>query len=407
MVEVLFQKSLHKQCWLLLDKAQRIANNHELFLAQMEINSWRLKLQNIVGDPVSTQQVIAEQRQTNQNLARQWENNWEYDALATALDAQTRLHGYHAVFPDHPLLENITAAQSNTARMKFYRLHASRLMQQHRYAEALKHLAGIVSTFEEAKEIPISQQKNYFSAFCNYIYGCRLANEYQLAMAIAQRLRNRRSMLQGEKPSRTTANNFLACMNAQLDLAKEIGDLGLLTELPQADSALKKYFPNIRAMHRLAYLYLSGQMHFISENYREAIRRFYLLSLQPEGKVRSDLLRFSRLLLLLSHYKMGNLDTLATELRSANRFFKQQATTYQMEKEMLRFLKVGLKKIPGTPTWQQNLDNLITKCETLKQDQQEGRVRYYFDFVAFIKSERTGTPLQQTLRQQHAATTSS
>ncbi len=238
----------------------------------------------------------------------------------------------------------------------------------------------------------------YLSTLRNIMILCRYAGEFQLASIYGEQLNNKAPALIGKKYGHTNINQHLANTNARLDLFKDLG------ELDKAQLLIKEIAPfidsfsgSILPLHLMAYHYLKGVCHFLAGEFSSAIKAFYWISLAPEGKVRSDLQGFARLLVMLSHFELSQLDTLEQEWQTHRRYFSQVSSSYQLTGVVMGLLKILYRVPQKSKAWQEAVQDACQKMQALAEDNTQKKAFYYFNFLAWGKSQLKGEPMRDDL----------
>ena len=105
-----------------------------------------------------------------------------------------------------------------------------------------------------------------------------------------------------------------------------------------------------------------------------------------ESDLREDIHGFARILILISHYELENIELIQYYVRSTYRFLSKKHDLHQFQKLILNFLK-GLDP-------QLSQDDVIKRFKTLKKkmlilqnNPYENRAFVYFDIVIWLDSK--------------------
>jgi tetratricopeptide (TPR) repeat protein len=111
---------------------------------------------------------------------------------------------------------------------------------------------------------------------------------------------------------------------------------------------------------------------------------------------REDIQCFARILSLIAHYELGNLQLLEYQIKSVYRFLLQMQDMHEVQKEVFKFLR-------RTPTMQSKVlfsefRSLHKKLVALQSDPFERRPFMYLDIISWLESKMQNVPIQQVIR---------
>lgn len=109
----------------------------------------------------------------------------------------------------------------------------------------------------------------------------------------------------------------------------------------------------------------------------------------------------TRLIRLLVFYELGHFDLLENNIRSTQRYIAKQASQYQIDQLLLKFIR----KIASSTDKQERLGNLKqTRMELIKlsKDKAESRTLYFFDFISWIESKLEQKSFTEIVKQKNA-----
>lgn len=170
---------------------------------------------------------------------------------------------------------------------------------------------------------------------------------------------------------------------------------GLLL-VPIIDKKLKEYAQYID-MHRvLVFYYKLASLYFGSGKNEEAI--FYLNKIinLKVGQLRTDIQCFARLLHLIAHYELGNMDLVEYLIKSVYRFLSKMENLDAVLLEIFLFLRKSLSSRP------QDLKKaFIVLRENLQKttnDKYNRRSFQYLDILSWLQSKIDNEPVQNVIR---------
>jgi tetratricopeptide (TPR) repeat protein len=153
--------------------------------------------------------------------------------------------------------------------------------------------------------------------------------------------------------------------------------------------------------HRILVLnYKIAILHFGSGDYDTCID--YLQRIINENTdLRDDLQSYARLVHLLAHYELGNIDIIESLARSVYRFMAKKENLTVIEEEMLKFLRqsfdVSGKKIKP------ELEKLLNKVKHLEKNRFETRAFAYLDIISWLESKVYDKPMSTIIYDKYKA----
>ncbi|MEO9952679.1 hypothetical protein [Nonlabens sp.] len=151
--------------------------------------------------------------------------------------------------------------------------------------------------------------------------------------------------------------------------------------------------------HQMVFYYKFASMHFGAGNYSETI--FYLDKIinNKTLTMREDLLCFSRILSLIAHYEAGQDEHLETYLRSVYKFLIKMNDLYEVQKEMIKFIR-GLQDIYPHDL-KKAFQDLLLKLKNYENHPYERRAFLYLDVISWLESKVLNVPIDQVVRDKY------
>ncbi|MEO8774199.1 MAG: hypothetical protein ABI295_04205 [Xanthomarina sp.] len=174
-----------------------------------------------------------------------------------------------------------------------------------------------------------------------------------------------------------------------------------LNLIPRIENKLKKYSNRLDEHHKMIFYYKFASMQFGAGNNKACI--FYLEKIisNKSLSMREDLQVFARVLNLVAHYEAGLDYHMESILRSTYKFLLKINELYEVQKEMIKFIK-GLQDI-----YPHDLkDAFIALHKTLKTYEDhpyERRAFLYLDIISWLESKIENKPVGQVIRDKYLA----
>jgi hypothetical protein len=172
-----------------------------------------------------------------------------------------------------------------------------------------------------------------------------------------------------------------------------------LTLIPKIEAELQQFKNRIDEHHIMTFYYKFACLHFGAGNNKECI--FYLEKIISNKTLtmREDLLCFSRVLNLVSHYEAGLDYHLESLLKSTYKFLIKMNDLHEVQKEMIKFIK-GLQDIYPHEL-KQAFKDLLEKLKQYEDHPYERRAFLYLDIISWLESKIENKPVGEIIRNKY------
>ena len=160
---------------------------------------------------------------------------------------------------------------------------------------------------------------------------------------------------------------------------------------------LKDFKNRLDDHHIMVFYYKIACLYFGMSNYKKCIEFLDKIILNKSLKMREDLMCFSRVLSLVSHYEAGIDYHLEKQLKETYRFLIKMNDLHAIQKEMIKFLKNLGDIYPH-----QIKDEFKKLHKTLKQYEDhpyEKRAFLYLDILSWLESNIQGRPVGDIIKE--------
>ena len=186
-----------------------------------------------------------------------------------------------------------------------------------------------------------------------------------------------------------------------------IHQLTMYSDTGQYDKGLKLITEisgelNVAFLHKAREMeihYVISLIYFGVGRYRDARNYLNKIINDSINDLRSDINCFARIINLIVHYELGNLDLLEYIVKSTYRFLYKRNRLYKVETTIVDFIR---RKIPSIFTDQERIEafqELKTELEEITKDPFEKIAIEYFDFISWIKSKIENRPFAQIVQE--------
>lgn len=386
-VVVLFEKRHYSQCGKLLQKAERVAAKYELYRIWLEIIVWQKKIM-LTTQQVSRQETIRISRHEKKaveiinNNHVLWESYADMMILALQIgsphNAGERSRAEKLISGIHTL--SYKNALSSEAKTMYYltKEGAAYLKQDWNgmYRWLKQHL-GFMNTAD--KQHPQEKFRIYAGALYGITEVCIKLRKYQEAFAYIRMLRSKSAYTH----YRILFRSYSLELTLYTDMVEPQKAIPLILEI---EKGLKRFGhelrkPDIMSLyHQLFYIY------FLMRDYARALHWLNKILDDKEISVREDIHCIARILNLILHFDLGNMELLPYTIRSSERFLSKRNHLHDMEKLMIRYFRKLFKTVN-----RETQTELFTKLEkellASVSESQFQTAHEYFDFTSWIESK--------------------
>ncbi|MHA7060075.1 hypothetical protein ACWGOQ_0022800 [Aquimarina sp. M1] len=162
-------------------------------------------------------------------------------------------------------------------------------------------------------------------------------------------------------------------------------------------TGIEEYKNRLDDHHIMVLYYKVGCLYFGMANHRKCIEYLSKIINNKSLKMREDLMCFARVLSLVAHYEAGMDYHLETQLKETYRFLIKMDDLYEVQKEMIKFLKNLGDIFPH-----QIKDEFRKLHKTLKQYENhpyEKRAFLYLDILSWLESNIEGRPVADIIKE--------
>jgi len=171
-----------------------------------------------------------------------------------------------------------------------------------------------------------------------------------------------------------------------------------LADIPFIETKLQEYELYLDRHRVLVFYYKIASLYFGSGNHEKSIDYLNkIINLKVD--LRTDLQCYARLLHLIAHYELGNLDILDYLLKSVYRFMYKMETLSTVEEAIFTFVKNTLRLTDREI--KTAFKNLLAQLKELENERFETRAFMYLDIISWLESKINGIPVQTVVQQKY------
>ena len=346
----LYDKRLYGQCIKLLDKAKKLAYQHERYYCIIEV----LGLMKRISMERSSKDLIANIKNINDELVyvmgiygNYLEFSYRQDQLFTLLRSKYSLRDAEQLaeadkIVSHVLFSDINHALSFSARNAYYFALGLYNQLKGNVAETNNCYKKIVELWESEPERIKEDTFRYKVALSNYLNTCQQTRQYSEFPKAIAKIRAIPSKSADEE-AEVFQNIYYLELIYNMSLNRFDDAIALV---PDIETGLKKYKSKVNKARELAFCYNVSMLYFVCGEAKKALDWTNKIINTDKTESRQDIQDFARVFQLVLHYELGNSDLLEYLLRSTLRYFQKNTTEFYFEIFVINKLR---KLISGNP----------------------------------------------------------
>ncbi|NND61692.1 MAG: hypothetical protein HKN48_00710 [Flavobacteriaceae bacterium] len=169
-----------------------------------------------------------------------------------------------------------------------------------------------------------------------------------------------------------------------------------LSIIPEVHAGIKENAGTIDEHHIMMFYYKIACLYFGCGRNKECIEYLDKIISNKSLQMREDLMCFSRILNLVAHYEAGEDYHLDRLIRSTYKFLIKMEDLYQVQKEMIKFLRNLGDIYPHE--LKSEFQKLHDRLLPLEEDPYERRSFLYLDILTWLESHITGRSIPEIIR---------
>jgi len=408
-IEILYRKTLYEECEKFLQRAKKLAIEHEKFYYHFElIGIEKMLLEEAFEDGKfsrSLDDLIEEEQQVIAKLR----NLAEYHVLYSKVNFAFRSEGYSRELKSRKIIEEVsenhlikaknTALSKTAATICFYTqgfCHS---------ANNEKDLSFIA--FQKVKQIlddnPVLKRdliKRYVRTIYNLIKIHIDRKEFRSAFKLIKSLRE---YAENDKQTSIDIQTriFRASYMAELNIFDKLG------EYEEGEKTIKKiedklsFFENKFNKELLITFYLKFSVIYIGVgDYNRSLFWINKILNDNEKLLRQDLYAYARLINLIVHYELQNFDLIEYLIKSTQRFLNKKNRDFELEKVIIQNIR-KLSKVSNSDKQEEIYRAFRSKLEEMFKDPNNRILLKYFDFLSWVDSKIDSISLSEAVQRRH------
>lgn len=396
-VQLLYDKSLYKQCRKLLDKAKKIAITYEKHAQILAVLDWEKTLARTSAyADIGEEQLLGYYNDYKRTID-EINNINEYWRLATEVFLLRKKKGeirnkedlrrFNQVIK-HPLMHDESAAKTFLSKTFYYNTKGLYYLTNKDYENLHKYCVKLVAHLESNEDL--FKEDNYVSALYNLLLVQIELKKFSEALKTIEKLR-------GIKSDSVTmqARIFVSSYDTELNLYIRTGDyrkgLGLIQPI---ENGLKQFKDKINKESEALFQYNIAYLYFLNGDLENALKWDNKIINDKDLTIREDIQCFARILNIIIHFELGNYDLIDYIMKSTRRYLSSRNTLNRFELTVLSHIRklINVRSEKEKPAI---FDEWRHELESMSGDFLEIKALEYFDFISWIKNKSGAGKVRQ------------
>lgn len=389
---VLFEKKRFEQAEKQAHKAKKYALQYELFGATIEILKYQQRLQKIFGNIDASLDLFAEQngywqKQTDANafIMLHYRSAQLRIQLAKARTAE-QINAFELIIKN-PILQNIDFSLGFYRSFHQLETFCNYCFVQDQPEKELYYNEQLLALYEHYPHFRKDQPLNFIIVSTRILAIRRRLFPRQFIDHLAQY----RQLADNLSKQKTQAESiiFIFSYNYELDtylLQKDWHKA--LTLLPQMQTKLKKYAPQVDDAFRLTCYYRFAYTYFFCHDYQQALDFLSRVLLDFTPDLRPDVYHIARIFNIIIHYELGNQKLMLHLIHTTKYSLKKDGVLYKTERVIIRYL-LQLAQLHTKKNVPQTFNNLAHELTVLFAEDYEKHAFSIFDFLAWANTHKS------------------
>lgn len=406
-VQILFNKSLYQQCTNVLKKARKSAERIDLLELQLEILNWEKKLLPYTAG-LNTQADVNEIVKKVQDVSNRINNINAYSNLHVQLNSLYNQVGYMRNEADFKRVNKLFITSfpnpdedqlSVSEKISLYSLYINYYFFIQDFKKGYEYAKKWVQLFHGDKTLMSSKIEMYISSLNHLMIAQTKLEKYEEFLVTKKELRS-----VGNLPA-INLNDNIKLKLLKYSYVHEfngffmMGDFGRGVQLiEKIKPGLEQFIEQIDSHSRVIMFYKTACLYFGNDHFKDAIFWLNKIINSSDTNIREDIHGFARILSLICHYELGNIELIEYNVRSTYRFLLKTKDLHQFQRYILNFLR----KLNATMTSRE----LIARFKKLRENliplslnQYEKRSFIYFDIISWLESKIEKRPVKDIIRE--------
>ena len=403
--KILYDKGMYKNCLELLEKAKKLSKdiNYETLTLSILYFQKRIEAQHVTGSMGSTANELS--RESNL-LLENIELTNTLSNLSLLLYGEYLKFGYVRNQKDFQYVTQFFERHKPNVRLDELSFYQSLYLIQshvwmsnmtHNFLSYYKYAQRWVDLFENRKELQFSETPLYLKGLHNLLNALFMVQNADRFETVLFELEEFNLF---DKPNVTKNDISLWVLIRYIHKLNHVFITGefsaALSWLPELEQVLVDNTYNWDLNRYLVFQYKIACVYFGADDLDKALDFLNQINNNYYPNFREDIQCFSRILALVAHFDLGNVELVNYQLKNVMRFLMQQEDLEKVQQEILKFLR----RTPKMKEKEMNKEFSLLKDKlvVVRNEQFEKRPFFYFDIISWLESKIESTPIQETIQ---------
>lgn len=405
---ILYNKGLYLQSLKVLDKLKELAKSHNQFTYLQQALFFEKKIEGL--------HITRSLKNRAEHLSKEADDtNKHLSNVSVLSNLALQLYGWYikngfahddneekavAAFLEDNLPANPQQLNGFYEKLYLYQCYCWKAFIRQDFLQYYRYTQKWVDLFHESPHMIAIESGHYIKGMHNLMGSqFNLGNYKKLDDTLKQfeKFSNSKTVLQNR-------NNLIQCFiyHTISSLNKHFIS-GEFTEglklVPGIEEKLSEYEIYLDRHRILVIYYKIACMYFGAGQFETAIDYLNKI-INWKVDLRNDLQCYARLLHLIAHYEIGNMDLLEYLAKSVYRFMAKMQNLSVVEEEVFKFLRKSLTLT--TNKFKTEFEKLVHKLKQLENKPVETRAFMYLDIISWLESKINNVPVQEIIKKKFA-----
>lgn len=412
-IEILFKKALYKECGKFVQRAKKLALDHEKFYYLFELINWEKSLleeEFETGDfDKDLDKLISEELICIEKLR----NLAEYQMIYSRVNYVIRRGGYARNDDERKIIREIenyhlikgknTAISSRASSICYYIKGVCAAFNRD-HTEALVNFNKVKTIIDNNGLLKPDLASRYIRTQLLILNSHIEENRFAEARMVINEIELLKNEAGFDSPN-IHLKLISGVYSAELLICNKTGDYKKgLSIIPEIIKLLDKLSSKMNKEQIVEFYYNLAGTYFVAGDHKEALYWLNKVLNDNEKELRRDIYNFSRIVNLIIHYELSNLDLLEYVIKSTSRYLSRDEKDNQAEKVVISHLRKLIKQETEKGKMEV-FRQMKHDLEELFNDKKEEVLLNYFDVMTWIESKIAKIPMQEVLKQKHQLAT--
>jgi len=365
--KILYDKGMYKQCLETLEKAKKLSQkiNYETLTLSILYFQKRIEAQHVTGSMAPTAKELSTQ---SEELLKDLELTNSLSNASLLLYGEYLKYGYvrnekdfhhiQAFFNQH--LPKVDLNTLNFYQSLYYlQSHVWYSNMTHNFIQYYRNAQRWVALFQKNPNSKFTETPQYLKGLHNLLNALFMVQFPKRFEEVFEELNNFNLF---DKPYVTKNEISLWVLIRNVHRLNQIFLTGKFVEgsnsLQELEEILEDNRYNWDRNRHLVFNYKIACVYFGAQKYDRALDFLSKITFSYIEGFREDIQCFARILSLVAHFEMGNVELVNYQVRSVMRFLSKSQNMEKVQEEILRFLESKIEDLPVEQVIQRNLRQL-------------------------------------------------